>query len=140
LTTDVGSVSRRTEETSGFLLIPRIRLRSGTPSKSTTNVGDRSTLEPIADEEYVTGGEDDVRWPPESERGESNLERGPDTVSEAGRSPPAQDETGQEEFEPGEQGKKDIQVREDRPRPEGPIPVEEDVGRYLCVDTRIAPP
>lgn len=94
----------------------------------------------IADEECVTGGEDDVRWPPESERGESDLERGPRTMFETDRATPAQEETSQGEFEPREQGAVAFYVREDGPRLEGPTPAVEDVGRNLSVDARIALP
>lgn len=62
----------------------------------------------------MTGGEGEVRRPPKSERGESELERGADAASEAGHASPVRDETGQEAFEPSERGE-DVYVRRTYP-------------------------
>lgn len=81
----------------------------------------------------MADGENDVRWPPESERGEGHLKRGPDAVAEAGSTLLVQDETS-EEFEAREYGEEDIEIRKHVRRPEDAVPVEGNVGRDLGVD------
>ena len=46
--------------------------------------------------------------------------------------------TSEEEFEPREYGEKYLEIRKHVPRSEGPVPVEENVGRDFGVDAGIA--
>jgi hypothetical protein len=88
----------------------------------------------------VADSENGVRRPPESERGESDLKRGPDAVSDAGSAPLTRDETSEEDLKAREYGENYLEIRKHVPRPEYPVPVEENVGRDLGVDAGIVPP